>query len=139
MTTVREDRDLMAFVLSVPLSVLLWAMLTFLRLAVIDGIGAAVRDVPTLVIGGLTLGLLTAMMAVALLAGPLYAALMAVNRIGPVVALAAGTLVGIVTAVVWTAFVGEGVLLPAWMGALVGAITAALWWGIARGVQGGER
>lgn len=139
MTTVREDRDLMAFVLSVPLSVLLWAVLTFLRLAVIDGIGAAVRDVPTLVIGGLTLGLLTAMMAVALLAGPLYAALMAVNRIGPVVALAAGTLVGVVTAVVWTAFVGEGVLLPAWMGALVGAITAALWWRIARGVQGGER
>jgi hypothetical protein len=101
------------------------------RLAVADGLSAAVADLPVLVVGGATYGLVVAVAATVLLGGPAYALAVVLDRVSALAALLGGAVAGIVLAWMLSRLGDVSSLLPWWVGGAVGAGTGGVWWLVA--------
>ncbi|MGD2068123.1 MAG: hypothetical protein PVI57_05515 [Gemmatimonadota bacterium] len=124
-------RELRAFAVA-PLAALgLWEVATVVRLAVADGLSAAVADLPVLVVGGATYGLVVAVAATVLLGGPAYALAVVLDRVSALAALLGGAVAGIVLAWMLSRLGDVSSLLPWWVGGAVGAGTGGVWWLVA--------
>lgn len=124
-------RELRAFVIAPLAALALWLVTTVIHLAVVDGLSAALDDLPVLVVGGATYGLAAAVAATVLLGGPVYAVAVVLDRVSPAAAVLGGAAVGIV--LTWTLSRPGDVssLLPWWVGGAVGAGTGVVWWLVA--------
>ena len=122
------DRDLVAFILSVPTAVVVWICTALVWLVVIDGPAAASRDIPTLLLSGAFGGIWVSLGAVIFLAGPLYIGCELAGRVSHRIVLVGGAAVGVATSLGLRSFLGEGELLTPAMGGVIGLITGTVWW-----------
>lgn len=128
-------RALLAFVAAVPGSVLAWLAVTWIRLALADGVPTATGELPALLAGGATAGIAVALAATLLLGAPLFAALVGLGRVGAFEVVVGGAVVGAATALLLGGRL-EPTLLPVSSGVVVGAAGGVIWWLVAAGGEG---
>lgn len=121
-------RELRAFAVAPLVALVLWLVATVIRLAAIDGPSAAVADLPALIVGAATYGLVAAVAATVLLGGPLYALAVVLDRVSPAAALLGGTAAGLVLTRILSQLGDVSSLLPWWVGGAVGGGTGVIWW-----------
>lgn len=127
-----DSREFRAFLATPFVATALWCGAMFLTLAAIDGVAAAVRDIPTLLVGALIGGLPVAALVTVLLAGPAYAFHAVRGSITRRTAFLNGALVGAVTLFLVGGFPRDLRYVGAVVGAGIGLVCAEVWWRIAR-------
>lgn len=105
-----------------------WYLLSLGRLWAMNGRLRLGPDVMAFGCGALILGLPLAALVTLFVAAPLYRVLDKTNRLGPLLAVGAGGVIGVVVSVTLGRITDDPTMLPAWQAAVIGCVSAGVWW-----------